>query len=91
MIIAHFEPKNMNANTYAEVLRKLEAAGAGTPPGRIFHVSYGDPSALKVVDIYDTPQSMEAFGKVLMPILGALGVEMTTPPQVTPIHNVIRG
>jgi hypothetical protein len=90
MIIAHFEPKNMNANTYAEVLRKLEAAGAGAPSGRIFHVSYGDPNALKVVDIYDTPQSMEAFGKVLLPILGALGIEIA-PPQVTPIHNVIRG
>ncbi|HTM44583.1 MAG TPA: hypothetical protein VL137_06485 [Polyangiaceae bacterium] len=90
MIIAHFDPKNMNATTYAEVLRQLEVAGQGSPKGRVHHVSYGDTGALRVIDTWDTPQNMEAFGKVLLPILGSLGIEMD-PPHVTTVHNIIRG
>jgi len=88
MLIAHFTTKNMTATTYAEVLRRLEAAGAGAPPGRLYHASYGSPEALRVTDVYDTPASFEQFGAVLMPILGALGIELL-PPEVQQIHNVI--
>ena len=45
---------------------------------------------LRVTDIYDTPQSFEAFGKVLAPILGSLGIELGRP-EVVEVHNVIRG
>ena len=38
----------------------------------------------------DTPQNFEAFGNVLVPILGALGVDVGRP-EVIEVHNVIRG
>ena len=89
-IIVHFEPTNMTATTYAEVMRRLASAGAATPRGRIHHVSYGDPEALRVVDIYDSIESFQAFGATLMPILHSLGV--TVPqPTITPVTNVVRG
>jgi len=43
-----------------------------------------------VTDIYDTPQNFEAFGKVLLPILGSLGIDIGKP-EVVDVHNVIRG
>ena len=89
-LIVHFTPKGMNDKKYAEVLRRLEAAGAGAPAGRLHHVAYGPADALRVIDIYDTPANFEAFGKVLVPILMALEIEVGEP-VVTPVHNIIRG
>ena len=80
----------MDEKKYAEILRKLEAADAGAPPGRLHHTAYGDVQALKVVDVYDTPQSFEAFGRTLVPILMAMGVD-PGKPEVREVHNIIRG
>ena len=89
-LIVHFTPKGMDDSKYAEVLRRLEAAGAGAPPGRLHHTCYGDKAALRVTDIYDTPQSFDAFGKTLVPILTALGIDVGRP-DVIEVHNIIRG
>jgi hypothetical protein len=89
-LIVHFAPKGMDQKKYAEVLRRLEKAGAGTPPGRLHHTCYGDRSALRVTDVYDTPQSFEAFGQTLVPILTDLGIDVGQP-EVIEVHNIIRG
>lgn len=89
-LIVHFAPKGMDTKKYAEVLRRLEAAGAGTPAGRLHHTCYGDALALRVTDVYDTPANFEAFGKILLPILGELGVDAGRP-EVVAVHNIIRG
>ena len=89
-LIVHFEPKNLNATTYAELMRRLDAAGASAPRGRIHHASYGPPEALRVVDIWDTAENFKAFGATLMPLLATLGV--TVPePVIMPVNNVVRG
>ena len=88
-IIVHFDPKGLNEKTYAETMRRLAAAGLGAPRGRLHHACYGTPDALRVVDIYATPQDFEAFGKSLMPILGALGVD-PGQPSVHPVADIIR-
>jgi hypothetical protein len=89
-LIVHFTPKGMNDKQYAEILRRLDAAGAGAPRGRLHHACYGDPSALRVVDVFDNQANFEAFGNTLMPILGAVGVD-PGQPEITPVHNIIRG
>jgi hypothetical protein len=89
-LIAHFTPKGMDENKYADILRRLDAAGAGTPPGRLHHTCYGDRRALRVTDVFDTPQNFEAFGRTLLPILAAVGVDVGQP-EVVEVHNIIRG
>ncbi|MBX7083940.1 MAG: hypothetical protein K1X88_32330 [Nannocystaceae bacterium] len=89
-MLVRFEPTNMDAKAYAEVLRRLESRGMGTPPGRIHHASYGDADALHVVDIWDTPENFGRFGEQLMPILAELGVQLGAP-IIRALHNVIRG
>ena len=88
-IVVHFEVSGMSSEKYEEALRRLEAAGAGTPPGRLFHVSYGAPENLQVTDVYDSPQSLEAFGRVLEPVLRELGIAAV--PRVQPAHRIIAG
>lgn len=89
-LIVHFTPQGMNQEKYAEIMKRLDAVGAGSPPGRLHHTCYGDKSALRVTDVYDTPQSFESFGNVLVPILTSLGVDVGRP-DVVEVHNIVRG
>lgn len=88
-ILAKFAVSGMTQSNYDEVMRRLEAAGAGAPPGRLKHVCYGSTENLQVVDVYDGPEAFEAFGGTLVPILKELGIEAV--PQVEPIYNSVRG
>jgi len=89
-LIIHFTPKGMDEKKYAEILRRLQAAGAGAPAGRLHHTCYGDRNALRVTDVFDTPANFEAFGKVLVPILTEMGVDVGRPEPIE-VHNIIRG
>ena len=89
-LIIQFTPKGMDDKKYAEILRRLDAAGAGAPAGRLHHTCYGDKSALRVTDVFDTKDNFDAFGKVLVPILSEMGVDVGRP-DVVEVHNIIRG
>ena len=85
-----FTPTGMTAAKYDQVIKRLAAAGAGAPSGRLFHTAYGPPNALRVVDIWASMEQFQAFGATLMPILAAEGIDVGTP-DVQPQHNSIVG
>jgi hypothetical protein len=89
-LIAHFTPTGMTNEKYAGILRRLEAAGLGAPRGRLHHTCYGPKAALRVTDVFDTPQNFEAFGQALFPILAVVGVD-AGKPEIVEVHNIIRG
>ena len=89
-LIIHFKPENMSASVYAEVMRRLDAAGASAPRGRLHHAAYGPSDQLRVVDIWDTVDNFQAFGKTLVPILESLGVRLPEP-AIEPVNNIVRG
>jgi len=88
--VVRFVPKSMSSQQYDEVLKRLDAAGAGSPQGRIFHVAFGDPDALRVSDIWDTKENFERFGQTMMPILQDVGVDPGTPDFIE-THNIRTG
>lgn len=88
-IVARFQLSNMTAEKYDTVLKRLEAAGAGAPAGRLFHVSFGAHDNLQVIDVYDSPQALENFGKTLVPILMDLGIK--AEPHVEEAYKIIKG
>ena len=85
-----FQPSSMTAEQYDEVHRRLEAAGSGTPRGRLHHVCYGDGSSLRVLDVWESQEAFEAFGRMLMPILQDVGIG-AVEPEIAPVHRVIAG
>ena len=88
-IVVKFAVTGMTAEKYEMALRRLEASGAGAPPGRLHHASYGSRDDLQVIDVFDSPQSLEAFGRTLGPILQELGIAAT--PDVQEAYKIIRG
>jgi len=88
--LVRFTPKEMSTTKYDEIIRRLAAAGAGAPKGRLYHVAFGDPNELRVSDIWDTRENFDAFGATLMPILQEFGVDPGTPEFID-VYNIIAG
>lgn len=89
-IVLHFKPSGFPLATYQEVLKRLEAAGAGSPKGRSYHVCYGDANNVRVTDVWDNMEDFEAFGRTLVPIMKALGAD-PGQPQMEEVKNVLVG
>jgi hypothetical protein len=86
----YFNPPSMNAQQYGESLQRLEAASAGSPRGRQYHVCFGKDGNLQVFDIWESQETFDAFGQTLMPILNEIGLD-TGQPMIEPVHNIIEG
>lgn len=84
----YFHPASMDAARYGETVKRLQAAGAGEPDGRLYHVCFGSGDTLQVFDIWDSQENFERFGEALMPILQDLGLG-DTQPMIEPVHNII--
>jgi len=89
-IVLHFRPTGFSLATYQEVIKRLEAAGAGSPKGRSYHVCYGDANAVHVTDVWDSMEDFQAFGQTLVPIMNALGAD-PGQPQISEVKNIIVG
>ena len=86
----YFTNEGFTPEKYDQANSKLAAAGAGAPKGRTLHIALESDGAIQVFDIWESQADFDAFGPVLMPILGELGVELN-PPMVATVHNVING
>ena len=89
-IITIFNIPSMTQQRYDQVIKDLEAKGAGKPDGRLHHVGSSTETGWLVVDVWESEEKLGQFGEVLIPTLQAAGV---TPvePQIYPVHNMIEG
>jgi hypothetical protein len=82
-----FMPRHMNKTQYNEIMQKLDQEGSANPDGRILHISYGNDNNIRVFGVWDSKANYEKFGKILMPIVKQVGVEISMP-EIMPIYNV---
>ena len=62
--VVRFTPPSLSSQQYDEVIKRLEAAGEGSPKGRLFAVAFGPTDALHVSDVWDTRENFDRFGHV---------------------------
>ena len=86
----YFTPSSFTPAQYDDTLDRLEAAGAGAPAGRLYHVALETDGQIQVFDVWDSQESFEAFGETLVPIMNALGAD-PGQPMVSKVHNIIQG
>ena len=86
----YFVHMGFTPDKYDEAIKKLDAAGAGSPKGRLYHFALESDGAIQVFDVWESQEDFEAFGSTLIPILAGLGVELADP-SIAEIHNSIVG
>jgi hypothetical protein len=86
-ILVRFSPANMTAEQYDNVSSKVQESTDWLPDGLEIHVCFGEEGNLRVSEIWDSQEQLDAFGEKLMPILQENGIEFSGEPEILPIHN----
>jgi hypothetical protein len=88
-ILIRFAPASMTAPQYDETVRRLGEVGDWPPDGLEYHVCFGTDPTLRVSEIWDSREQLNAFGERLMPVLSEVGID-PGEPEVVEIHSIVR-
>jgi hypothetical protein len=88
-LVVRFNPTNLTTEKYNESIRRLDEAGVWPPDGLDYHVFFGSEENLRVSEIWDSREQLDAFGEQLMPILADIGIEAGAP-EILEVHNIIK-
>ena len=88
-VLVRFTPTNVTKEKYEESLRRLKEAGDFPPEGMELHVAFGPEDNMRVSEVWDSREQLQAFGDRLMPILTDIGIEFSGEPEIIEVHNVI--
>jgi hypothetical protein len=89
-LLIRFSPPSLTAEQYDNVVRRLTEEGVFPADGLDYEICFGSGDNLKVSQVWDSQQQLDAFGARLMPILVELGVHPGETPEVVEVHNIIR-
>ncbi len=88
-ILVRFAPTSeTTTEQYDETIRRLEG-GDFPPEGMEYHVCFLADGNVRVSEIWDSREQLDAFGERLMPLLEEVGID-PGEPEILEIHNIIR-
>jgi hypothetical protein len=89
-VLIRFAPTSpTTTEQYDDTIRRLEEAGDFPPDGMEYHVCFLADGNVRVSEIWDSQEQLDAFGERLMPLLDEVGID-PGEPEVLEIHNIIR-
>ena len=88
-VVVLFNAPDMGSKEFDQIWDDLRAAGQSSPRGLISHVGFPGPQGgWMVVDVWESQEAFDEFGKTLMPLIQKTGVNVP-PPQVIKAHYVL--
>ena len=89
-IVVRFHPNGMTAEKYDEAVRRHDDAGIEFPPdGMEYHVCFGPEGDLRVSEIWDSAEQLQAYGDRLMPLLAEVGIQFSGEPEIFEVHRTV--
>ncbi len=88
-LLIRFSPPSLTAEQYDEAVRRFYAAGILPAEGLEYEICFGSQGQLKVSQVWDSREQMDAFGRRIMPILAEMGIN-PGEPEVVEVHNIIK-
>src|SRR5690348_18234967 len=84
-VLIRFSPPSLTGEQYDQVVGRLNDAGVFPADGLDYEICFGSDGNLKVSQVWDTQEQLDAFGARLMPILSEMGI---TPgePEIVEVH-----
>ena len=87
-VLIRFSPPSLTAEQYDEVVRRLNEEGVFPADGLDYEICFGSGDKLKVSQVWDSREQLDAFGARLRPILAELEIN-PGEPEVLEVHNII--
>jgi hypothetical protein len=87
-IVVRYPPSNVTRQQYDSVRGALEAAGDWPADGCQIHVLFGDENDIRVSEIWESREKLEAFGEKLSPRMDEEGIQLSGEPEVFEAHIV---
>lgn len=82
-------PPSMRTSQYDEIMRALDRAGAGEPPGRLCHTCFGSGDRLRILDVWESREALDAFLGTLLRLPGDWGEGLDPGElEITALHNL---
>lgn len=88
-LLIRFAPPSLTAEQYDSAVRRLNEEGVFPADGLDYELCFGSGDDLKVSQVWDSQEQLDAFGARLMPILAELGID-PGKPEVVEVHNIIK-
>jgi hypothetical protein len=89
-VLIRFAPTSQTTTEqYDETIRRLQDAGDFPPEGLDIHVCFVSDGNVRVSEVWDSREQIDAFGQRLMPLLAEMGID-PGEPETFEIHNIIR-
>lgn len=86
-VLIRYAPPGLTRAQYDEVSEKIEASGSWPPDGLVAHVSFGPDGDMRVSEVWESPEKLQAFQQQLMPVLKEAGVNVEgDEPEVLEVH-----
>ncbi len=87
-IVVRFPPSNVTRQQYDAVRSAMTEAGEWPPDGCRLHVCFGDEQDIRVSEVWESQEQLEAFGEKLRPRLDDAGIQLSGEPEVLEAHIV---
>jgi len=88
-VLIRFAPQSLTAEQYDSSVHRLTEEGVFPADGLDYEICFGSGDKMKVSQVWDSQEQLDAFGARLMPILAELGID-PGEPEVVGVHNTIR-
>ncbi|MEO8148620.1 MAG: hypothetical protein ABI723_13325 [Bacteroidia bacterium] len=75
----------MSTQQFNDAWDHLKELGHHSPDGLMHHFGGENETGITVVDVWDSAEHFQAFGKILMPVLAKFGID-NIAPRVMPMH-----
>jgi hypothetical protein len=87
-IVVRYPASNVTKQQYDSVRSALQEAGDWPADGCEIHVCFGDESDVRVSEIWESREKLDAFGEKLRPKMEAEGIQLAGEPEVFEAHIV---
>jgi hypothetical protein len=88
-VLIRFAPPSLTAAQYDEAVQRMTEAGVYPAEGLEYEICFGSGDQMKVSQVWDTQEHLDAFGAKMMPIVTELGIN-PGEPEVLEVHNITK-
>ena len=88
-VLIRYAPPGLTKRQYDQVGEQLEAKGQWPPDGLIVHVGFGPAEDMRVSEVWESHEKLEAFQQHLIPLLQEAGVNVEgNEPEILEVQGI---